>query len=85
MNNLESIISDVELNDLPQDKKLKLIQEFLFNKGAKFSHFGNVQLPGITMKLNRLFVDKTIANELYDYVPVIELFLNCEVVFVNNL
>lgn len=73
--------------NLSLDKKVSLVQEILLTMGAKFSHFGTVQLPGITMSTPRLFVDKNVKGLLSDYnsVEFIENYLGCEVVFVNSL
>lgn len=76
-----------QTKELPLDEKVVLVQNFLNSFGAKFSHFGTIDLPGmnIVMKTPRLFIDKSVREEIVTFVSLIEKYLDCEVVFVKEL
>lgn len=76
-----------QTKELPLNEKVVLVQNFLNSFGAKFSHFGTIDLPGmnIVMKTPRLFVDKDVREEIITFISLIEEYLNCEVVFVKEL
>ena len=76
-----------QTNELPLNEKVVLVQNFLNSFGAKFSHFGTIHLPGmsIIMETPRLFVDKNVREEIVTFISLIETYLGCEVVFVKEL